>query len=264
MLKNNFIVKLKSNNKILNEIGNEIHIPFSSEYSIILKNLNNRKAVISISLDGKDVLNGRRLIIETNKELELERFLINDLNSGNKFKFINKTKKIQEYRGDNIEDGILKVTFQLEKEIDTPHINNFGYPHYTPSWIPPNSARPVEYPHIRYDVNNQSQCTLNSLGETRSKGITRMAMSCCNVSDNISLKSDEGITVNGSISKQSFTYDSVNELEIKTTIITLQLKGYDNESNNSVKDIICNTCGTVNQIIDNHIICSECGTYLNI
>jgi len=112
MLKNNFIVKLKSNNKILNEIGNEIQIPFSSEYSIILKNLNNRKAVISISLDGKDVLNGRRLIIEANKELMLERFLNNDLNSGNKFKFINKTKKIQEYRGDNIEDGILKVTFQ--------------------------------------------------------------------------------------------------------------------------------------------------------
>jgi len=89
-----------------------------------------------------------------------------------------------------------------------------------------------------------------------------MTMNCCNVSDNVSLKSDEGITVNGSVSKQSFTYDSVNELENKTTIIALQLKGFDEQSN--VKDVICDTCGTVNQTFGNHVICSECGTCLNI
>lgn len=89
-----FVVVIKCNGKILREVNNEneVILPFGAEYSILLKNLDNRRAVAEISIDGNDVLDGRRLVINANEETELKGVMINSVVK-NAFKFIQKTKK---------------------------------------------------------------------------------------------------------------------------------------------------------------------------
>ena len=86
---------LINNGKILREKEGIFLIPFGSEYSIYIKNLESRKAKVKISIDGVDVLNGQSLLINPNETTELEVFL-NDCIAKNKFKFIPKTKEISE------------------------------------------------------------------------------------------------------------------------------------------------------------------------
>ena len=123
MYKKDFICVIKINDgKILREHNNIIHLPFGSEYNICLKNLRNEKALVSVEIDGADVLNGSKLIVNGNSTINLERFL-EDLDKGNRFKFIEKTEKISEYRGDKVEDGIIRIEFQFEK----PYVPVFTY-----------------------------------------------------------------------------------------------------------------------------------------
>jgi len=112
--KDQFVVEVKCNGKILRVQDDVIHLPFGSEYSIYLKNLNSRRAAINISIDGEDVLDGSSLILNANSSTDLEGFL-RGATAKNKFKFINKTKEIQDHRGDKIDDGIIRVEFAYEK-----------------------------------------------------------------------------------------------------------------------------------------------------
>jgi hypothetical protein len=89
-------------------------IPFGDEYSIEMQNLYTERAVVSITIDGVDVLCGRKIILDPNKRFELERFL-DDLSAGNRFKFIQKTAQIIEARGDKLDDGFIRIEWQYEK-----------------------------------------------------------------------------------------------------------------------------------------------------
>ena len=83
-------VAVKVGGNILRENGEEVYVPFGSEYSIMLKNLESVNAVVSISIDGKCVTDNRELIIHPGASIELEGFIKNKKVS-NKFKFIEKT-----------------------------------------------------------------------------------------------------------------------------------------------------------------------------
>ena len=100
------VAVVKVNGKVLRDTDDVIRLPFGSEYEIYLKNLNSQRAVVNISIDGQDVLDGNRLVIDPNTEYALEGFM-KDRKVRNKFKFINKTKEIADYRGDNVDDGII-------------------------------------------------------------------------------------------------------------------------------------------------------------
>jgi len=104
--KNYFVVEVKSKGKILRVKNGVISLPFGSEYSIFLKNLNSRRASVKVHVDGQDILDCHSLILEPNSGTELEGFL-NGTVARNKFKFIQKTKEIQDHRGDKIDDGII-------------------------------------------------------------------------------------------------------------------------------------------------------------
>ena len=108
--KDQFVVEVKCRGKILRVKDDAVHLPFGSEYSLYLKNLNSRRASVTISIDGQDVLDNQSLILEPNSSTELEGFL-RGTTAKNRFKFINKTKEIQEHRGDKIDDGIIRVEF---------------------------------------------------------------------------------------------------------------------------------------------------------
>jgi len=73
---NKLVVVIKHNGKILREKDdNVVYLPFLAEYEIFIKNLNSVEAVISISIDGKDILDNQNLVIRANSNCSLEGLL---------------------------------------------------------------------------------------------------------------------------------------------------------------------------------------------
>jgi hypothetical protein len=107
MYKNNFIAVIKHKGKILREIDGEVSLPFNSQYTILLKNKDSRRALADIEVDGENVLAGKSLIIEGYSSQEIKGFMRN-MSITNRFKFIHKTKEISNHRGDRIDDGLIK------------------------------------------------------------------------------------------------------------------------------------------------------------
>src|SRR5258708_1872718 len=115
MFDNKFIVSVKVDGKFLREDCDQISLPFGSEYSIYMKNTNSKQAVVNISVDGKDVCDGQRIVISPNSALELEGFMSSSV-AKNKFKFIERTKQIEEYKGITPEDGLIRIEVWYEKD----------------------------------------------------------------------------------------------------------------------------------------------------
>lgn len=259
MHKNNFVVSVKSNGKILREKDDKVFLPFSSEYSLLMKNLDSRKALVRIHIDGQDVLNGSSLIAYPNRDFELEGFL-DGLHAKNKFKFIKKTDDISNYRGDRLDDGLIRVDFTFEKEIKTSI--NYSYTYYQPRYGRRNSD---------YFTNNISNSSCDNICAYVS---TTMSDDCCrsittNYNGNFnsaSIQNDEGITVKGSEINQKFNLDSIGELEETSNVIILSLKGTKN-GNVSIPlttktKLICSSCGkSFNSSVK---YCSNCGTFLEV
>ena len=248
----NFVVAVKCDGKILREQKDIVYMPFGKEYSLLLKNLSSQKASVGIEIDGQDVLNGSKLIINANSEIELERYL-KDLDKGNKFKFVEFTDDIENHRGRKISDGIVKVSYRFEK-----YYKPIEWYYSVNRYIPPITY----YPQITYSSNNSSvdisSCTLQSMN---------LNVKSLNCSCSLDSFNDNGITVPGSISEQKFKQATIGELEDQEYVITLQLKGRKNES--EVKQpltvdmkLVCVMCGKSNK--SNNKFCSNCGTSLEI
>lgn len=116
MYQSKLVASLKANGKILREFKDTVYIPFGSEYSFLIKNLNTQRAVVNIFIDGEDVVEGG-LVVNAGQEVNLERYVKNgNLKAGNKFKFIERTQAIEEGpRGVKLEDGLVRIEFQYEK-----------------------------------------------------------------------------------------------------------------------------------------------------
>ncbi len=249
----NFVAVLKVNGKILREHNNVVTLPFGSEYSIYLKNLNSRKASVKISIDGQDVLDGNSIIINPNSTSEIEGFLKGNKTT-NKFKFIQKTKQIQDYRGDRIDDGLIRIEYTFEEEIIFKTIWNYYY-------------YPI-YPTNIYYINN---CNVVDGGFD-------ICSSSAMFSDNINNKSisslynisaplkNEGITVKGSESNQKFQNAYIGKLEENGKVIIIKLVGINSKGNNVEKPLLtnkkikCETCGKLSK--SSSKFCNNCGTSL--
>lgn len=284
--KDNFVAEVKCNGKILRIRDGAVNLPYGSEYTLLLKNLNSRKVSVKIHIDGQDVLDYSSLILEPNSSSELEGFLSGTL-AKNRFKFIHKTKQIQDHRGDKIDDGLIRVEFAFEKPapevikktiLHEHHDHYHDHYHYRPrpywnygNWFDGDSA--VIYGSSGGD--NQTTFT-NSVGN-QMKDIT--AENCCARGESINMVQhdylgveslgqpldDEGITVKGSECHQSFRYGIIGELE-QAQVITIQLKGMSG-SGAQVKQplsvstkVQCSTCGTKSK--SSFKYCPSCGTYL--
>ena len=261
VFKNNLVAVIKHKGKILREDKVFVKLPFGGEYSILIKNLFSRKALVSVYIDGQDVLKGRKLIINPNSEIELERFLEDDLNNCRKFLFIQKTEKIQEHRGDRIDDGVVRIEYQFESQIPN---WNWYYPSWTYTYHPPYYTTYPSWGY--YGGGTSSGVTYGSA--TASSNI--YSTQTFNVSNSVAPhipQTDEGITVRGSESVQSFNQGYIGLVDSEKYVITLQLKGY-KDSGEMVKESItvkskkvCSTCGTKNESVSKY--CRECGTYLD-
>lgn len=126
---NKLVVAIKNKGKVLREFsGNVVRIPFNSDYSIFVKNKDlNRRVVVNIKVDGKDVLDGNSLVVEPNNSTELKGF-IKGSTVRNSFRFIEKTDEIAGYRGNNVEDGLVEVEYRFERyDLNTFYVSPVVY-----------------------------------------------------------------------------------------------------------------------------------------
>ena len=228
-----FIVVLKHNGRILREIDDTITLPFGSEYSIILKNLSTRKAAAKITVDGQDVLNGYEVIVDADSSTEIKGFM-SDTTIKNKFKFIEKTEEISNFRGDKIDDGIVRVTYRFEE--------------------PP---KPQLLDHINAYWAVDSKRPLRS-----TYGASDLICKCCT-----SEFSNNGITVKGSETSQDFNVVYKYNFESNYNVIVLKIQGRRPNTGKAVNKPIltktkkqCPTCGRHWRSSNKY--CGNCGTYL--
>lgn len=277
--KQKLVAVVKVDGKILREVGDCVYLPFGSEYSILLKNLESRNALVKISIDGRNVTDGG-LIIKSNSSVDLERYIDNNMNRGNRFKFIQKTEKIVDHRGDRIDDGMIRVEYQFEKmkseEIDiNEHHHHIHHDHYP--WRPYYPFSPIVY-YGGQVVNSGSEIIgtgmisseVGSLkGSISSSNCALLNSGECIVNDtqakNLNLNKDEGITVKGSESNQSFNYAHISFLEENKHVIIIRLKGQVGKQAPVAKPLLvrekiqCPTCGTRNERAN---FCKQCGTHI--
>lgn len=249
MHNNNFVVSVKSSGKVLREFGDTVYLPFGSEFSLYLKNLNSRRATVKISIDGSDVLNGRELVVEPNSYIELERYL-KDLNRGNKFKFIERTDSVEEHRGIKVEDGLIRIEFAYERQYH----------------IPANLFRPRDKWGSGYE-DRGFYGTAGPVFMNSGYSTSNMVHDSYSVSASSRTLNDAGITVPGSVSTQKFTEVSHFQTD-PSSVIVLKLVG-ETETNKVVstpvtvkKKAECTTCGRLNKATSK--FCTNCGTSLEI
>ena len=147
MYNNKLVASIRANGKILREFKDTVYIPFGSEYSILLKNLNTVRALINLYIDGDNVVPGG-LVLNAGQEIDQQRAIRNNnLNEGNKFKFIERTGNIEQHRGVKLEDGLIRVEYQFEKifkrqdGIQWNNIKLGGQPYYgDPTWTVNNAV----------------------------------------------------------------------------------------------------------------------------
>ena len=298
---NKLVAAIKVGGKILRETSNVVSLPFSSEYSIYLKNLNSVRALVRVSIDGVDATEGVWLIIEANSTLELERFIRDgNFNKGNKLKFIERTPQIEEYKGIGIDDGRVRVEYKFE--VPQP-VYSYNNPIITYSGIAGNGTLG--------GLNQQWGQTTCFNSSSSEEGTTFTSSTNCATPPSPSLKSrglkeriqslskqggpqgssrglrcnsafrgggealsfeetslnDAGITVPGSESNQKFTSGAWFPTETTSHVIVLKLVGKV-QGEKIVKPITvkvkptCVTCGRLNKAT--HKFCGSCGTALQL
>jgi hypothetical protein len=274
--KKNFVAAIKVGGKILRESSDRVELPFGSEYSILLKNLDSVRMQARISIDGKDATGW--LIVGPSRDIEVERFVKN-LDSGNRFKFIELTERIEQHRGVKAEDGLVRVEFRREKIYESPkvvehhtyHHHNYDWPYRWPYSYPnyPN------YPYYSYGTVNQAKggqlnasrghitnTSCSTAGALVSGGVAFASMNMMKSAE--APVNDLGITVPGSLSNQKFV--SVNGFETEQSeVVVLHLVGKTNGAPVQVAKTVqtkleCETCGKKNK--SSVKFCAECGTSL--
>jgi hypothetical protein len=255
MYQDKFVVAVKVNGKVLREFGDTVKVPFGAEYSLYLKNLNVHRAVVNISIDGKDVTEGG-VIVNANSAVDLERFLGGSLTEGRKFKFVERTSDIEDYRGIKAEDGIIRVQFQYELPYQ---FNHSTLRSVSLSNISGSLGGENKYSSISSDTTNSAVFTASTGDSPATLNTNYSANSAVN-----NVVNDTGITVEGSESKQSFNYTSVGMLG-ESHVIVLRMVG--NTGDKQVIDPVtvktkkrCSNCGRTYAM--NYSYCSHDGSFL--
>ena len=272
--KDQFVVEVKANGQILRVRDGAVYLPFGCEYSILLKNLNSIKASVKVSIDGEDVLDGNSLILDSLLTHELQGFFRGN-SVKNRFRFIQKTKEIQDHRGDKIDDGLVRVEFAFEKprpqtvikkiikEIEEHHHHHHHdcYPRrYTwydgSGWeyMSNNDKSSGDGPVAAYSSCNSRNVVQDSLGVQASYTL--------NNTPNV----DEGITVKGNEMNKQYDYGMIGELE-QSSVIVIALRGMQKSPGVVVQDPItvktklaCSSCGLKSK--STFKFCPSCGTFL--
>lgn len=281
---NHLVASIKVGGRHLREYktdgNNTVYLPYGCEYSLYFKNLHGEPAVVDVEIDGETAIKG--LVVPGKKPgtsgwesnvVELERFHNKgDMSSGYRFKFIEKTDKIREHKGEGPEDGLITITYRFAKPKPVvkprPQIDPWPDTWRKDEWTNNMYSSHVRRVKPRGTETTSSRRITNKMSNQLSYGGT-MSMSdapmAAGAAFSAQVGNDEGITVEGSQSAQSFTYTSVGPLETQTHTIVFSLRGDIGQEKGQVTQAVttrqrieCKTCGT--RQTTNNKYCKECGT----
>ena len=263
MYESKLVASLKANGKILREFKDTVYIPFGSEYSFLLKNLNTTRALVNVFIDGEDMTPGG-LVLNAGQEIDLERSIKGgNLTEGNRFKFIERTSAIEDGpRGVKLEDGLVRIEFQFEKppmrvsELPRNIFNdiNFGslsgsigsseYTGVTDKYSKSINNSWIQSSGTSYSTNVNGAMRgvdWSQNGQATAQAASASIDNYCATNGIINKieahdgmatmdwmeapKNDVGITVPGSKSTQKFTTTYMNALETQKHTIVLKLLG---------------------------------------
>lgn len=195
-----FVCNVMIDGKPIKEIDGIAVIPFESEYKLLLKNNNNRKAVAKITIDGSPISTFWGLVINANSEETLERYITESLDKGKKFKFVplNHPNVDDPSRKEN---GLIRIEFRLAKKQ--------GYIIWDGSegfFIDEQFEFDVDTSSLTDDVLTDSDIDISN--------------TCVNCSSS----AEPGATIGGSESTQKFHKVDI-EFEDKTWVVEIRLKG---------------------------------------
>ena len=303
MYSNKLVASLKANGKILREFKDTVYIPFGSEYSFLIKNLNTTRAVVNIFIDGDNIVEGG-LALNAGQEIDLERAIRNNnLTEGNKFKFIERTAVIENGpRGVKLEDGLVRIEFQYEKPRPVHQLfrgftqtdvwggstlGNSMYPNVTDKYSKSTNNSWIQASSATYSTNVGGQMR----GVDFSQNGMATAQSASAAIDNYCAdngiinkmeshdgmatmdwmeapKNDVGITVPGSKSTQKFSNTTMGEMEAEKHTIVLKLLGETPDNKPVLQPVTVKAkpkCVTCGKLNKATAkFCTECGTALEI
>lgn len=270
MYHNQFVCSVKCGGRIMRENKEVVLLPFGADYSLLMKNLNTKRAAVGVSIDGQDVLDGAKLCVNPGEDYELERWILEgNLNKGPKFRFIEKTGAVSEARGDRIDDGIVRVTyaFELTRAPILKLTNfNFGGSGQTPSSFQYGNDT-LRDMGMRSSGEGMQKMGLPSTFSSQARGMGQTAGSVVPDSlDDPVGQSEVGITTKGAESGQSFTHVTMGAVGEEHAII-LYLRGVNDTGKLIVEPVDvkrklkCGTCGQVNT--SRQKFCGGCGTNLD-
>lgn len=291
MYQNKLAVAIKHNGKILRENKDIVKLPFGSEFSVLVKNLNSRRVKFTLQIDGTDVLAGAEIIVNANSEVEMKRFIRNgNMNEGNAFKFIERTQSIEDGpRGIKVEDGIVRVEFWFEQEapeiktVIHKHYNewHYRYPYYKQFWNGPYdsyrstaSSVPPKGSVLRGMTAGSNSATIGGSSLSADAGSPIFSANATTtdatrtLNNEIKPLNDAGITVPGSKVEQKFQTVYGFNAEIQSSVIVLRLVGVTANDVRVEKAVTvkakqkCTTCGKVNKATSK--FCTDCGTVLEL
>ena len=274
---NRFVMAIRVNGKILREKNQTVYLPFGAEYELLLKNLNSRRAMVGVSIDGKRT-SDCRFVIPPNSEITLERYISKgNLDSGNKFKFIERTAAVEKHRGIGSDDGLVRAEFWAEREVvQLPKIEytTTVYPDWKPGRRRDDSVlRGItgqSRSFVSEDYSDDTPFIYSSAQGAASPPGSTVAMNMGQTIGSINKLADvndAGITVPGGISNQQFHHTSGFELETSSTVIVLQLRGEVGQHvvtqpvTVAIKPV-CTSCGKTNKATSR--FCTDCGTGLQL
>jgi hypothetical protein len=269
---NKVVACLKVEGKVLREDKGVVTLPFGSEYSIFVKNRNPTRIKVKVSVDGTDATSGTWLVVEPNDDLDLERFIRDgNWDSGNRFKFIERTAEVEEHRGIKADDGLIRIEYQVEVVKPKPIIVEEHHHHHD-HWDRPWYERPWRYSGelTKSSAPTRSRSLRPSASAGNKKSVHPASADVGYYSyefpcDSESL-SDAGITVPGSESHQKFS--SVRDFESgPSEVIVLQLRGkvagkVATKAVTVKTKLQCVTCGKTQKSTEK--FCGQCGTALEI
>lgn len=295
MYQNKLVVAIKHNGKVLRENGDIVKLPFGSEYSVLVKNLDSRRVKFRLRIDGDDAL-GDDIVVNANSETEIKRFMRNgNMKEGNAFKFIERTEKIENGpRGIKAEDGIISVEYWFEKRAhEYTYTTNYYKDIFVkettwPTWHQTWTTGPY-YSTTGSIASKSGDISGVKLGAARGLGdaVVQSAVASASATiagDAIAMNAatptadsvfinqaqtanEAGITVAGSKVSQEFVPVYGFNSESQSHVIVLRLFGKVGEV--EVKQPVtvktkqkCTTCGHLNKA--NAKFCSDCGTALEL
>jgi len=297
--KDAFVVVIKHHGRILRDVDGVVTLPFGSEYSILLRNRESRPAQVAIMVDSRDALDGKKLILGANDSVELDGWMHGNV-ATQRFRFIQKTQDVIEQRGDNLDDGSVRVEFRHEKhkpEVierhyrDVHHHEHHDYhhhhyhryqrwPHWPPgpwhpevTWKSTSGTDKISFENTAGDLGVEEPCGGVVQGfhnVSHSPPHIRKSMMSESIGANLVETPEplphEGVTVEGSPTYQQFGYGSTGPLEAQSHVIIIRLQGRTGSGAVVAKPVTvktkleCPNCGRESK--SNAKFCSQCGTKL--